>query len=120
MGLKQNLMKYQKVLVRKNAKKIVRSNNETPGTLLWKIVNTIEDTKAAERKGAKGKLAVLLNAIVADEGKRVPDYRAAAGLTASIERYIFKLRKAGLIEFQGVSNSSGGYFITEKMKGYLK
>lgn len=73
-------------------------------------------------KTTKNKLAILLKAIINDEGKRTPDYRKATelGSERTIERYIEQLKEAGLIEFRGGATQTGGYFITQKLKQKLK
>ncbi len=69
----------------------------------------------------KNKLAILLSAIAANEGKRVPDYKEATGLPdSSMERYIKQLKDGGLIEFKGYAAQTGGYYLTKKMKSKLK
>ena len=72
-------------------------------------------------KGVKEKLAVLLSAIVTNEGNRVPDYRETTGLPdSSVERYIKQLKDGGLIEFRGDAAHTGGYYLTKKLKAKLK
>jgi ATP-dependent DNA helicase RecG len=64
---------------------------------------------------------VLLIAIASNEGKRVPDYKDATGLSdSSIERYIKQLKEGGLIEFKGDAAQIGGYYLTTKMKAKMK
>ena len=80
----------------------------------------IEGAVEGVTKGVKGKLAVLLSAIAANEGKRVPDYKEATGLTdSSMERYIKQLKEGGLIEFRGDASHTGGYYLTNKVKSKL-
>ncbi|MCC5916606.1 MAG: putative DNA binding domain-containing protein [Cryomorphaceae bacterium] len=69
-------------------------------------------------KATKLKLSALLNAIVNNEGKRTPDYKAITNLGGerTIERYIELLRVAGFIEFIGSAAQTGGYYITDKLK----
>ena len=64
---------------------------------------------------------MLLSAIAANEGNRVPDYKKATGLTdKSMERYIKQLKEVGLIEFKGDALHTGGYYLTKKIKVKLK
>ncbi|MBI2471004.1 MAG: hypothetical protein HYV59_07130 [Planctomycetes bacterium] len=81
----------------------------------------VEGAIEGATKGVKEKLVALLTAIVANEGKRVPDYKEATGLTgSSTERYIKQLGEAGFIEFRGDATQTGGYYLTKKMKVKLK
>jgi ATP-dependent DNA helicase RecG len=69
----------------------------------------------------KEKLTILLSAIAANEGNRIPDYKEATGLSdKSMERYIKQLKEVGLIEFRGDALNTGGYYLTKKMKAKLK
>ena len=71
-------------------------------------------------KSVKSKLVILLQAIIANERKRVPDYVKITNLPAkSVERYIKQLREVGLIDFSDESTKVGGYFITEKLRQKL-
>jgi ATP-dependent DNA helicase RecG len=81
----------------------------------------IEGVIEGVTKGVKDKLAILLSAIAANEGSRLPDYKASTGLPdSSMERYIKLLKDGGLIEFKGDAPKTGGYFLTNKMKEKLK
>ena len=72
-------------------------------------------------KSVKSKLIILLNTIAENEGSRIPDYKNATGLSdKSIERYLKMLRDGDLIEFKGEAPKMGGYYLTMKMKAYLK
>lgn len=72
-------------------------------------------------KGVKEKLIILLTAIAANEGKRVPDYKEITQLPDStMEGYIKRLKEADLIEFRGDASQTGGYYLTKKMKAKLK
>lgn len=85
------------------------------------IEGAIEGAVEGVTKGVKDKLAILLSAIAANEGNRVPDYKEATGLPdSSMERYIKQLKDGGLIEFKGDSAQTGGYYLTKKMKTKLK
>ena len=81
----------------------------------------IEGAIEGVTKGVKDKLAILLAAIAANEGNRVPDYKETTGLTdSSMERYIKQLKDGGLIEFKGEAAHTGGYYLTKKIKLKLK
>lgn len=81
----------------------------------------IEGAIEGATKGVKEKLAVLLTAIVVDEGKRVPDYKETTGLSeSSLERYIKLLKEANLIEFKGESAQTGGYYLTKKTANKIR
>ena len=69
-------------------------------------------------KSTKKKLSILLKAIVENEGKRTPDYRAITNLGSerTMERYIEQLKEVGFIEFKGAAAQTGGYYLTEKLK----
>jgi len=69
-------------------------------------------------KTAKSKLSVLLKAIVENEGKRTPDYKAITNLAGerTMERYIEQLKEAGFIEFKGTAAQTGGYYLTKNLK----
>jgi len=87
------------------------------GTIEGAVEGIFEDAT----RGVKDKLTILLKAIAANEGKKVPDYKGTTGLPdKTIERYIKQLKNAGLIEFIGDATQTGGYFLTEKMKAKLK
>ncbi|HOR82838.1 MAG TPA: hypothetical protein PLF32_09315, partial [Bacteroidales bacterium] len=91
------------------------------GTTGGAIEEAIEGAIEGVTKGVKDKLAILLSAIVANEGSRVPEYKEVTGLPDStIERYIKYLKDGGLIEFRGESLNTGGYYLTKKMKSKLK
>ena len=104
-----------------NTLTVERTDSETSninqGTTNSIIPNMIEGVT----KGVKDKLAILLKAIAANEGNRVPDYKEATGLPdSSMERYIKQLRDGGLIEVRGEAAHTGGYYLTKKMKSKLK
>lgn len=85
------------------------------------IEGAIEGVTKGVTKGVKDKLAILLSAIAANEGNRVPEYKEATGLPdSSMERYIKQLKDGGLIEFKGEAAHTGGYYLTKKMKSKLK
>ncbi len=85
------------------------------------VEGAIEGAIEGVTKGVKKKLVVLLSAITANEGNRVPDYKEATGLPdSSMERYIKHLKDGGLIEFKGDAAHTGGYYLTKKMKAQLK
>jgi len=69
-------------------------------------------------KTTKSKLSVLLKAIVENEGKRTPDYKAITNLAGerTMERYIEQLKEAGFIEFKGTAAQTGGYYLTKNLK----
>jgi len=72
-------------------------------------------------QGVKNKLSILLQAIINNEGKRVPDYLVSLNVSErTLERYIEQLRIAGLIEFRGDAAQTGGYYLTEKVKKSIK
>lgn len=73
-------------------------------------------------KTTKSKLSVLLKAIIENEGKRTPDYRAITNLGGerTMERYIEHLKEAGFIEFKGTTAQTGGYYLTKKLKRLIK
>lgn len=81
----------------------------------------IEGAIEGATKGVKEKLIILLTAIAANEGKRVPDYKGITQLPEStMEGYIKRLKEANLIEFRGDAPQTGGYYLTKKMKEKLK
>ena len=91
------------------------------GTVEGTVEGAIEGAIEGVTKGVKDKLAILLSAIAANEGNRVPEYKEVTGFAdSSIERYIKHLRDGGLIEFRGESLNTGGYYLTKKMKSKLK
>ena len=72
-------------------------------------------------QSVKGKIIILLKTIVENEGSRIPDYKKTTGFSdKSIERYLKMLRDGDLIEFKGEAPKTGGYYLTMKMKAYLK
>lgn len=85
-------------------------------------VNVLEeiigDAIAITSKSVTRKLALLLKAIIIEEGLRTPDYHSATrlGSERTIERYLQQLKIAKLIEFIGDSPKTGGYFVTENIK----
>ncbi|MDP3433194.1 MAG: putative DNA binding domain-containing protein [Bacteroidota bacterium] len=91
------------------------------GTIEGSIEGAVEEAVEGATRGVKEKLAILLSAIAANEGNRVPDYKKATGLTdKSMERYIKQLKEVGLIEFRGDALHTGGYYLTKKIKVKLK
>lgn len=93
----------------------------TEGANEGAVEGAIEGATKGATKGVKNKLAILLSAIVANEGNRVPEYKEATGLPdSSMERYIKQLKDAGLIEFKGEAAHTGGYYLTKIMKSKLK
>jgi ATP-dependent DNA helicase RecG len=93
----------------------------TEGANEGAVEGAIEGAIEGVTKGVKDKLAILLSAIAANEGNRVPEYKEATGLPdSSMERYIKQLKDAGLIEFKGEAAHTGGYYLTKKMKSKLK
>jgi ATP-dependent DNA helicase RecG len=63
------------------------------GTMKGINKGAIEGAIEGATKGVKEKLADLLSVIVANEGKRVPDYKEITGLPEStLEGYIKRLR----------------------------
>lgn len=80
----------------------------------------IETTFQNSRKDVKAKLAILLEAIANNAGKRLPGYSKLTGIPiSSMENYLANLRKIGFIEFLGKSPKTGGYFITDKIKNII-
>jgi len=97
------------------------SKGTTEGTNEGAIKGAIEGAIEGVTKGVKEKLTILLGAITAKEGNRVPDFKEITGLPeSSIERYIKQLRDGGLIEFRGEAAHTGGYYLTKKMRAKLK
>ena len=81
------------------------------------VERVIEGVSKGVSKGVKEKLALLLKAIIDNEGKRVPEYEELTQIPkGSVERYIARLRKAGLIEFSEEATKVGGYYITSKLR----
>lgn len=91
-------------------------------TLASKLDGAIDGAIDGATKATKGKLTVLLQAIVNNEGKRIPDYKEATklGSERTMERYVEQLREAGFIEFKGTAAQIGGYFITDKLKKIIR
>jgi len=93
----------------------------TEGATEGAVEGAVEGAIGGLTKGVKDKIAILLSAIAANEGKRVPDYKAVTGLPdSSMQRYIKQLKDSGLIEFRGEASQTGGYYLTKKMKAKLK
>jgi ATP-dependent DNA helicase RecG len=91
------------------------------GTADGSIEGAIEGAVEGVTKGVKEKLTILLSAIAAKEGGRVPDYKWVTGLPdSSVERYIKQLKDGRLIEFRGDAPHTGGYYLTNEMKVKLK
>jgi ATP-dependent DNA helicase RecG len=98
------------------------ANQETEGTVkktdIVKIIN--EENLIGVGKALAKKLAIIVEAILNNQGKRVPDYSKITLLTEkSIERYLKQLSSAGLIEFKGEAKQKGGYYSTQKMNQKL-
>lgn len=87
-----------------------------------KLDGAIDGAIDGATKATKGKLSVLLQAIVNNEGKRIPDYKETTklGSERTMERYVEQLREAGFIEFKGSAAQTGGYFITDKLKKIIR
>ena len=67
-------------------------------------------------EGVKGKLTELLQAIHGKEGLKTDDYAEILGIPKkSVERYLKRLKEAGLIEFRGAPKS-GGYYLIKMVK----
>lgn len=80
-------------------------------------IQLIIDSNFDINEDTKKKLFKLLRAIVENEGKRQTDYKDLTDIKAgSLARYMGQLVAAGLIEFRGKSNQTGGYFLTLKAK----
>lgn len=93
----------------------------TKGANEGAVEGAIEGAIEGVTRGVKEKLTILLSAIAAKEGNRVPDYKEITGLPdSSMERYIKQLKDGGLIEFRGEAAHTGGYYLTKKMKAKLK
>ena len=83
-----------------------------------KIVGAIVGAIDGATASTKAKLAILLKAIIEDEGRRAPDYLSITqlGSERTLERYIMLLKEAGIIEFRGTAYHTGGYFVSEEFK----
>lgn len=93
------------------------SKGASKGAIEGAVEGAIEGAIEGVTKGVKAKLVILLSAIVANEGGRVPEYKEATGLPDStMERYIKHLKDGGLIEFRGEAAHTGGYYLTKKIK----
>jgi ATP-dependent DNA helicase RecG len=109
-----------------SATKHTLENSEVGGTTdVAKIEGTvkgvIEGVIEGATKSVKSKLAALLSIIVFNEGKRIPEYSEMINMpNKTIEGYIAKLRKAGLIDFKGEAPKTGGYYLTPKMKAIIE
>lgn len=88
---------------------------------LQDVDGTIDGTIDGATRSLRKKLSVLLKAILANEGKRLPDYIEVTNLGSqrTVERYMQQLREAGLIEFKGQGLSTGGYYITDALRSKL-
>lgn len=85
------------------------------------IGGAIDGAFGGATKGVKEKLGVLLKLIVANEGKRAPDYiKVVVVSERTMERYLQQLKEADLIEFRGDAPQTGGYYLTKKMRAKLK
>jgi ATP-dependent DNA helicase RecG len=91
-------------------------------SLSSKIDGAIDGAIDGTTKTTKNKLSILLKAIVENEGKRTPDYKAITklGSERTMERYIEQLKAAEFIEFKGTAAHTGGYYLTEKLKRLIK
>lgn len=98
------------------------SDGASDDTLVSKLDGAIDGAIDGATKATKGKLTVLLQAIVNNEGKRIPDYKETTklGSERTMERYVEQLREAGFIEFKGSAAQTGGYFITDKLKKIIR
>ncbi len=113
--------KTVKLIFFSNVKLDTAIEGATKGASEGAIEGAVEGAIEGVTKGVKEKLAVLLSAIAANEGNRVPDYKEATGLSdSSMERYIKNLKDGGLIEFKGEAAHTGGYYLSKKMKAQLK
>ena len=85
-------------------------------------VGAVEGAIDGVTKDVKNKLAILVKAIISDEGRRVPEYKIMTelGSERTIERHIQLLRDANLIEFRGDAPKTGGYYLTEFLINMLK
>lgn len=90
----------------------------TDGAVDQAIDRAIDQAIDRATDRTKNKLAILLKAIIEDEGRRNPGYQKATNLgsESTIKRYIDQLREVGFIEFKGPAPQTGGYFITDKLK----
>jgi ATP-dependent DNA helicase RecG len=105
------------------------SEGTTKGTIEGTVEGTLKATIEGIVEGAvKGttenvrekimKLIVLLNN---KEGPRAAHIAKAIRVPVkSTERYIKVLRDAGIIEFKGKSNQTGGYYLTKNVKVKIK
>ncbi|MBE8719775.1 hypothetical protein C4F40_03410 [Sphingobacterium sp. Ka21] len=85
------------------------------------VEGTIEGTIEGARPTTKRKLAVLLQAILYNEKKRVPDYSKITGMSRkTVERYIKILREHELIDFTDGANQVGGYIVNSELKEIIK
>lgn len=72
-------------------------------------------------KKFKERSILLLKEIATNEGKRLPDLNCFINVSErTLERYLQKLKEAGLIEFRGYAAQTGGYYLTEKFKEDLR
>jgi len=70
--------------------------------------------------GLKNKLNKLLSVILEDEGNRIPYYSIKMKESEkNVERYIKRLRDAGIIDFIG-SPKTGGYYLNKGVKARLE
>ncbi len=96
-------------------------NEETVGVNKEVIVKIIESSIDGINASTQEKLAFVLNAILQNEGKRIPAYTKATKLGGerTMERYMQQLRDANLIVFKGESSKTGGYFLTDMAKAKI-
>jgi ATP-dependent DNA helicase RecG len=93
---------------------------ENDGAIEGTVEGVIEGVIEGVTKTVKQKLVIVIQAIQANEGKRLPDYEKTTSLKEkSLERYIKQLRDADLIEFQGDAPKTGGYYLTKTLKEKL-
>ncbi len=84
------------------------------------IASFFKEIEEVNKEGIK-KLAILLKAILNNEGNRTPYYAEAIklGTERTIERYIKQLKDANLVEFRGEATQKGGYYLTPALKQKL-
>ncbi|WP_281636695.1 AlbA family DNA-binding domain-containing protein [Flavobacterium marginilacus] len=112
--------------------KIEGVNEENEGTIskiegvndknkkIYTVINEAIRRDVTVGKALSERLTTILAAIIANEGKRVPDYSKITSFSEkSIERYLRQLNGSGFIEFKGEANQTGGYYLTPKMKQKL-
>jgi len=84
------------------------------------IDGAIDGATDGATDSVKSKMALLLKAVIANEGKRNDYYVKATGIPiGSIGRYLKTLKDAEFIVFDGESTKTGGYYVTGKLKDIL-